>query len=195
MGTCGSGSCSRPVIGRDDALMQRNRTMSMASTDRTLHPVQLPADWAPASLARASGDAAAGLSGCRMRSHRRCSELHALPPLVTSWEILTLKQQLAEAQEGKRFLLQGGDCAESFDDCTSAVISNRLKVLLQMSLVLVHGLRLPVVRVGRFAGQYAKPRSTDTETSDGVTLPSYRGDIVNGAGIHRRRRARPIRGA
>ena len=107
-------------------------------------------------------------------------ELHALPPLVTSREVLNLKQQLAEAQEGKRFLLQGGDCAEIFDDCTPEVISNRLKVLLQMSLVLVHGLRLPVVRVGRFAGQYAKPRSTDTETKDGVTLPSYRGDMVNG---------------
>lgn len=111
------------------------------------------------------------------------AELRRLPPLVTSWEIFTLKKQLAEAQEGKRFLLQGGDCAESFSDCESSLISNRLKVLLQMSLVLVHGLRLPVVRVGRFAGQYAKPRSTDTETRDGVTLPSYRGDLVNQPGF------------
>ena len=107
-------------------------------------------------------------------------ELRSLPPLVTSREILALKQQLAEAQEGKRFLLQGGDCAETFAECNSDVITNRLKVLLQMSLVLVHGLKVPVVRVGRFAGQYAKPRSADTETRDGVTLPSYRGDIVNG---------------
>jgi 3-deoxy-7-phosphoheptulonate synthase len=107
------------------------------------------------------------------------NELAALPPLVTSWEILALKQQLAEAQEGKRFLLQGGDCAESFSDCESGLISNRLKVLLQMSLVLVHGLKLPVVRVGRFAGQYAKPRSTDTETKNGLELPSYRGDFIN----------------
>ncbi|HNV84565.1 MAG TPA: 3-deoxy-7-phosphoheptulonate synthase class II [Arenimonas sp.] len=107
------------------------------------------------------------------------NELSLLPPLVTSWEILALKKQLAEAQEGKRFLLQGGDCAESFSDCESGLISNRLKVLLQMSLVLVHGLRLPVVRVGRFAGQYAKPRSTDTETKDGIILPSYRGDFIN----------------
>ncbi|UYB51443.1 3-deoxy-7-phosphoheptulonate synthase class II [Xanthomonas sp. AM6] len=107
-------------------------------------------------------------------------ELRHLPPLVTSWEIFALKKQLAEAQEGKRFLLQGGDCAENFSDCESGTISNRLKVLLQMSLVLVHGLRLPVVRVGRYAGQYAKPRSADTETRDGVTLPSYRGDVVNG---------------
>ena len=106
-------------------------------------------------------------------------ELRNLPPLVTSWEILALKRQLAEAQDGERFLLQGGDCAESFAECNSSVISNRLKVLLQMSLVLVHGLKLPVVRVGRFAGQYAKPRSADTETIDGVTLPCYRGDMVN----------------
>ncbi|MFT4248328.1 MAG: 3-deoxy-7-phosphoheptulonate synthase class II [Pseudomonas sp.] len=107
------------------------------------------------------------------------AELRQLPPLVTSWEVIALKQQLAEAQEGKRFLLQGGDCAENFADCESNMISNRLKVLLQMSLVLVHGLRVPVVRVGRFAGQYAKPRSADTETRDGLTLPSYRGDVIN----------------
>ena len=106
-------------------------------------------------------------------------ELRALPPLVTSWEIQSLKQQLADAQEGSRFLLQGGDCAETFAECNSSVISNRLKVLLQMSLVLVHGLKLPVVRVGRFAGQYAKPRSADTETIGDTTLPSYRGDMVN----------------
>ncbi len=106
-------------------------------------------------------------------------ELKRLPPLVTSREILSLKQQLAEAQEGRAFLLQGGDCAENFAECSSDTIANRLKVLLQMSLVLVHGLKLPVVRVGRFAGQYAKPRSADSETRDGVSLPSYRGDIVN----------------
>lgn len=107
-------------------------------------------------------------------------ELRALPPLVTSWEIMALKQQLADAQDGKRFLLQGGDCAETFAECNSPVISNRLKVLLQMSVVLVHGLKLPVVRVGRFAGQYAKPRSADMETIGEMTLPSYRGDMVNG---------------
>ncbi|WHZ20605.1 MAG: 2-keto-3-deoxy-D-arabino-heptulosonate-7-phosphate synthase II [Rhodanobacteraceae bacterium] len=107
-------------------------------------------------------------------------QLERLPPLVTSWEVLALKEQLADAQQGKRFLLQGGDCAETFADCNNEVIANRLKVLLQMSLVLVHGLRKPVLRVGRFAGQYAKPRSADTETIDGVTLPVYRGDLVNG---------------
>jgi 3-deoxy-7-phosphoheptulonate synthase len=106
--------------------------------------------------------------------------LQSLPPLVSSWEILALKQEIADAQAGKKFLLQGGDCAENFADCNSSTIANRLKVLLQMSVVLIHGLKMPVVRVGRFAGQYAKPRSADTETRDGVTLPCYRGDIVNG---------------
>ena len=151
----------------------------MSASDRNLRAVNLPTEWSPASWRRRVAlqmptypDAAA-LEGV-------LQEMHALPPLVTSWEILALQKQIAEAQEGKRFLLQGGDCAEVFEGCTPEVISNRLKVLLQMSLVLVHGLRLPVVRVGRFAGQYAKPRSTDTETRDGVTLPSYRGDIING---------------
>lgn len=106
-------------------------------------------------------------------------ELSNLPPLVTSWEILALKEQIAQAQAGNRFFLQGGDCAESFAECNSEVITNRLKVLLQMSLTLTHGLQKPVVRVGRFAGQYAKPRSSDVETRDGKTLPSYRGDLVN----------------
>ena len=106
-------------------------------------------------------------------------KLADLPPLVTSWEILALREQIAEAQEGKRFVLQGGDCAENFNECSSSLITNRLKVLLQMSLALLHGLQMPVVRIGRFAGQYAKPRSSDVETRDGVTLPSYRGDLVN----------------
>ena len=117
---------------------------------------------------------------------RALKQLHDLPPLVTSWEILALKNLLAEAAEGRRFLLQGGDCAESFDDCTSPLISNRLKVMLQMSLVLVHGLKLPIVRVGRFAGQYAKPRSTDSETRGDISLPSYRGDLVNASAFTRR---------
>ena len=108
-------------------------------------------------------------------------QLKVLPPLVTSWELLSLREQLKEVAQGKRFLLWGGDCAESFDDCRPDVITSRLKVLLQMSLLMVHGLKLPVARVGRFAGQYAKPRSADFETRGGVTLPSYRGDLINGS--------------
>ena len=110
---------------------------------------------------------------------RVVAELSKLPPLVTSWEIESLKSHLAEAAAGRRWLLQGGDCAERFDECESSVIANKLKILLQMSLVLVHGTRKRVIRVGRFAGQYAKPRSADAETRDGKTLLSYRGDLIN----------------
>jgi 3-deoxy-7-phosphoheptulonate synthase len=106
-------------------------------------------------------------------------ELSELPPLVTSWEIEKLRQKFILAEQGKVFILQGGDCAESFNECTSEMIVNKLKVLLQMSLVLTVGIKRPIVRIGRMAGQYAKPRSDDFETIDGVTLPSYRGDIIN----------------
>jgi len=98
---------------------------------------------------------------------------------VTSWEVDELRSQIAKAQQGDAFVLQGGDCAESFDECTSENIVAKLKILLQMSLVLLYGLKKPVVRIGRMAGQYAKPRSADTETRDGQTLPSFRGDLVN----------------
>ncbi len=109
--------------------------------------------------------------------------LAKLPPLVTSWEIENLKCQLAEAADGRAFLLQGGDCSENLDDCETDSIVRNLKVLMQMSFVLIFGSMKKVVRVGRIAGQYAKPRSEDTETRDGVTLPVYRGDIVNRSGF------------
>jgi 3-deoxy-7-phosphoheptulonate synthase len=110
---------------------------------------------------------------------RVLAELATLPPLVTSWEIVRLRQQLAEAAAGKRFVLQAGDCAERFATCTPNRITNMLKVLLQASLVLVVGAKKPVTRIGRFAGQYAKPRSANEETRDGVSLPSFRGDNIN----------------
>ena len=110
---------------------------------------------------------------------RVVSELSRLPPIVTSWEVDALKDEIARAQRGEAFLLQGGDCAESFDECTSENIVAKLKILLQMSLVILYGLKKPVVRVGRMAGQYAKPRSADTETRGGTSLPSFRGDLVN----------------
>lgn len=114
------------------------------------------------------------------------AKLGSLPPLVTSWEIERLKGFLAEAQQGRRFLLQGGDCAETLADCRPEAIANKLKILLQMSLVLVHAAKRPVIRVGRFAGQYTKPRSSATETrttagAQQTTLPSYFGDLINGA--------------
>ena len=102
------------------------------------------------------------------------------PPLVFAGEARALKESLAEVSEGKAFLLQGGDCAESFAEFNPNNIRDTFRVLLQMAVVLTFGAALPVVKVGRMAGQFAKPRSAATETVDGVELPSYRGDIVNG---------------
>jgi 3-deoxy-7-phosphoheptulonate synthase len=112
---------------------------------------------------------------------RVLAELRVLPPLVTSWEVIRLRELLAEAAAGRQFVLQGGACAERFVDCTPVRVTNTLKVLLQMSMVLVIGARKPVVRIGRFAGQYAKPRSANEESRNGVSLPSYRGDNINRA--------------
>ena len=106
-------------------------------------------------------------------------QLTAFPPLVTSWEVESLKAQLAACARGEAFLLQGGDCAETFESCNADEITAKLKILLQMSLVLVHGTRRKVVRVGRIAGQYAKPRSVDEELRGDLALPTYRGDLVN----------------
>ena len=107
------------------------------------------------------------------------SQIARLPPLVHPGEVDALKNSLAAAGRGEAFLLQGGDCAERFEDCSKGPIERKLKILLQMSLVLTWGARLPVVRVGRIAGQFAKPRSKPTEMVDGLEIPSYRGDNVN----------------
>ncbi len=106
-------------------------------------------------------------------------ELAQKPPIVVRGEIERLREDLAGAAEGRRFILHGGDCAERFADCTAASLTAKLQVLLQMSLVLTYATRKPVVRIGRMAGQYAKPRSNGTETVDGVEMPVYRGDLVN----------------
>ncbi|MFK7961702.1 MAG: class II 3-deoxy-7-phosphoheptulonate synthase [Phycisphaerales bacterium] len=141
-----------------------------------------PAGWSPSSWTERTAR--------QMPTYREpaaltdvAGQLAELPPLVTSWEIEKLREEIAAAAAGDAFLLQGGDCAERFDECTSDQIAGKLKILLQMSLVLVYGSKKRVVRVGRFAGQYAKPRSTDTETRGDVTLPSYRGDNVNAIGF------------
>ncbi len=104
----------------------------------------------------------------------------SLPPLVFSGEVEGLKAELARAEAGRAFVLHGGDCAERFADCERDTIVRKLKILLQMSLILSHAGRRPVVRLGRIAGQYAKPRSSPTEVVDGVEMPVYRGDLVNG---------------
>lgn len=107
-------------------------------------------------------------------------DLRRYPPLVFAGEARRLKSELAKAAEGQAFLLQGGDCAESFAEFHPDNIRDMFRVLLQMAVVLTFGATVPVVKVGRMAGQFAKPRSADTETIDGVTLPSYRGDMING---------------
>jgi 3-deoxy-7-phosphoheptulonate synthase len=105
-------------------------------------------------------------------------QLSKYPPLVFAGEARKLKAHLAAAGRGEAFLLQGGDCAESFDQFTADGIRDTFKVMLQMAMVLTYGAKVPVIKVGRMAGQFAKPRSAATETVDGVELPSYRGDII-----------------
>jgi len=129
--------------------------------DRSLPAAQQPAWPDPAELERVE------------------VELKKLPPLVFAGEADALKAKIAVAQEGKAFWLQGGDCAETFEAATADSIRNRIKTILQMAAVLQYGASMPVIKVGRMAGQFAKPRSKDDETRDGVTLPAYRGDAVN----------------
>ena len=106
-------------------------------------------------------------------------QLASFPPLVFAGEARNLTASLAEVAAGKAFLLQGGDCAESFAEHSANNIRDTFRVILQMAVVLTYASKLPVVKLGRMAGQFAKPRSSDTETRDGVTLPAYRGDAVN----------------
>src|SRR5581483_5839012 len=108
------------------------------------------------------------------------NRLRGYPPLVFAGEARSLTESLGRVAEGKAFLLQGGDCAESFAEFSANNIRDTFRVLLQMAVVLTFGAALPVVKVGRMAGQFAKPRSAPTETIGGVELPSYRGDIING---------------
>jgi len=108
------------------------------------------------------------------------AEIAALPPLVFAGEVDQLRERLGAAARGEAFLLQGGDCAETFAGATADQIRNRVKTVLQMAVVLTYGASMPVIKMGRMAGQFAKPRSSDLETRGDVTLPAYRGDIVNG---------------
>jgi 3-deoxy-7-phosphoheptulonate synthase len=108
------------------------------------------------------------------------ARLAGLPPLVFAGEADALRGQLAAAGRGEAFLLQGGDCAETFAEATADNIRGKIMTVLQMAVVLTYGASLPVIKMGRMAGQYAKPRSSETETRDGVTLPAFRGDIING---------------
>ena len=153
---------------------EAGRLRELAKLTRTV----LETEWHPASWQKKSVEQQA-VYPHRDRLEAAIVELSQLPPLVTSWEVDSLKEHIARAQRGEAFVLQGGDCAETFADCTSESIVAKIKILLQMSLVMLFGLKKPIIRIGRMAGQYAKPRSADTETRDGVSLPSYRGDLVN----------------
>ncbi|WP_460572218.1 class II 3-deoxy-7-phosphoheptulonate synthase [Humibacter soli] len=147
---------SDPVVPADESVI--------AGLDhwRTLEAKQQPT-WPDKDAARAASE-----------------ELSTLPPLVFAGEVDQLRERLAAAAEGRAFLLQGGDCAETFAGATADQIRNRVKTVLQMAVVLTYGASVPVVKMGRMAGQFAKPRSSDTETRGGITLPAYRGDMVNG---------------
>ncbi len=126
-------------------------------------PIKQQPQWAdPAAVAAVSG------------------RIATLPPLVFAGEVDNLRARIGNAASGNAFMLQGGDCAETFAGATADQIRNRIKTVLQMAVVLTYGASMPVVKMGRMAGQFAKPRSSDTETRDGLTLPAYRGDIVNG---------------
>ncbi|MGX5359506.1 class II 3-deoxy-7-phosphoheptulonate synthase [Kocuria sp. KH4] len=127
----------------------------------------LPADQQPTWRDHPDFDAAIG-------------ELNAVPPLVFAGEVDQLRERLAEVAHGRAFFLQGGDCAETFEGATADRISARVKTLLQMAVVLTYGASMPVVKMGRMAGQFSKPRSSNDETRDGVTLPTFRGEMVNG---------------
>lgn len=141
--------------------------------------------WSPDSWrARPRKQAPAYADAARLS--RATAELARLPPLVHPHEILRLRAQLRDVARGRAFLLQGGDCAELFGYCRQAAIESKIKLLLQMSVVLIWGTNKPVVRIGRMAGQYAKPRSSPTELVDGVEVPSFRGDILNGHGLDER---------
>lgn len=111
---------------------------------------------------------------------RTYKELESYPPLITSWEVEDLSDKLAAASRGEAFLIQGGDCAETFDNCNSPQIVGLIKVLLQTSFILIHEMGIPVIRVGRIAGQYAKPRSSKNERVGELEIPTYRGDLING---------------
>jgi 3-deoxy-7-phosphoheptulonate synthase len=147
---------SDPVVTADDSVI--------AGLDhwRTLEAKQQPA-WPDPDAARAAAE-----------------ELATLPPLVFAGEVDQLRSRMAAAAQGRAFLLQGGDCAETFAAATADQIRNRVKTVLQMAVVLTYGASVPVIKMGRMAGQFAKPRSSDTETRGDVSLPAYRGDMVNG---------------
>lgn len=155
----------------------------MSTPSKTANPIQIPEmfdgdGWHPLSWNRKEISQLPPYPDTEALQ-KAYNQLRSLPPLITSWEVEALKSKLANVSEGKAFLLHGGDCAETFDACKAPKIVNMLKVMLQMSFILVHEMGRPVVRIGRIAGQYAKPRSRDYETVNGEKMLNYRGDLIN----------------
>ncbi|OBT51644.1 hypothetical protein VE04_07251 [Pseudogymnoascus sp. 24MN13] len=153
---------------------------AMPTTTSTLSGTWSPSSWTTKPIKQNAIDA----SGPAVE--RVLANLSRLPPLVTPNEIENLKAKLRDVAQGNAFLLQGGDCAELFDYCQDGAIESKIKLLLQMSLVLISGCNKPVVRIARMAGQYAKPRSSPMEMVDGKEIPSFRGDILNGFDVGER---------
>jgi hypothetical protein len=149
------------------------------------HPIHKDHSWSPSSWTSKPIKQEAVYPD-RKAVEKSLAKLERLPPIVTPYEIVKLKASLQDVALGNAFLLQGGDCAELFDYCEETAIESKIKLLLQMSLVLIWGAKKPVVRIARMAGQYAKPRSSPTEMINGIETPSFRGDILNGYEVDER---------
>ena len=160
------------IINMQPSELLMNSSSGAAQTNKT-------EPWSPSSW-RAKPIKQDAIYPDRQSAEKSLEKLQRLPPIVTPAEIVKLKASLRDVALGKAFLLQGGDCAELFDYCEENAIESKIKLLLQMSLVLIWGANKPVVRIARMAGQYAKPRSSPTELVDGKETPSFRGDILNG---------------
>ncbi len=158
---------------------------STMSNSSPAQPRHVPQPWSPISWTTKPVHQEAFYED-RKSVERSLAKLSRLPPIVTPTEIVRLKESLRDVALGKAFLLQGGDCAELFDYCEENAIESKIKLLLQMSLVLIWGANKPVVRIARMAGQYAKPRSKPTEMINGKETNSFRGDILNGYGVDER---------
>jgi 3-deoxy-7-phosphoheptulonate synthase len=167
-----------PILSKDGKVAADLRTNGVASTTSNTQ-------WAPSSWTTKPVKQDAIYSD-REAVRKSLAKLERLPPIVTPMEIVKLKNSLRDVALGKAFLLQGGDCAELFDYCEENAIESKIKLLLQMSLVLIWGANKPVVRIARMAGQYAKPRSSPTEIVNGKETPSFRGDILNGFDVEER---------
>lgn len=171
-------SISKPQsLSQNGEVTHESKTNSMSQAH--------PSTWTPSSWT-AKPMKQEAIYTDRKLVEKSLAKLERLPPIVTPYEIVKLKRSLREVALGKAFLLQGGDCAELFDYCEESAIEAKIKLLLQMSLVLIWGANKPVVRIARMAGQYAKPRSSPTEMVAGKEIPSFRGDILNGFDVEER---------